>query len=83
MERLAEMRKKVENAAGHTLEIVSGGNSAALDLMMRGGICEGVDNFRLGESLLFGKERSRYTSCRERGMTALLWNVKCGSGKSN
>lgn len=29
--------------------------------MMRGGICEGVDNFRLGESLLFGKERSRYT----------------------
>lgn len=61
MERLAEMRKKVENAAGHTLEIVSGGNSAALDLMMRGGICEGVDNFRLGESLLFGKERSRYT----------------------
>ena len=45
MERLAEMRKKVENAAGHTLEIVSGGNSAALDLMMRGGICEGVDNF--------------------------------------
>ena len=41
MERLAEMRKKVENAAGHTLEIVSGGNSAALDLMMRGGICEG------------------------------------------
>ena len=43
MERLAEMRRKVENAAGHTLEIVSGGNSAALDLMMRGGICEGID----------------------------------------
>ena len=61
MECLAEMRRKVENAAGHTLEIVSGGNSAALHLMMRGGICEGVDNFRLGESLLFGKERSRYT----------------------
>lgn len=61
MERLADMRKKVENAAGHTLEIVSGGNSAALDLMMRGGICEGIDSFRLGESLLFGKERSRYT----------------------
>lgn len=73
MERLAEMRKKVENAAGHTLEIVSGGNSAALDLMMRGGICEGVDNFRLGESLLFGKERScpadeiayQYPGCRD------------------
>ena len=78
MERLAEMRKKVENAAGHTLEIVSGGNSAALDLMMRGGICEGVDNFRLGESNGAG-----ILSCRERGMTDLFWNVKWWKRKSN
>ncbi len=39
---------------------VSGGNSATLDLMMRGGIPEGVNLLRLGESLLFGRERAHY-----------------------
>lgn len=40
--------------------IVSGGNSATLDLMLRGGIPADVNNLRLGESLLFGRERARY-----------------------
>lgn len=40
---------------------ISGGNSATLDLMMRGGIPEGVNLLRLGESLLFGRERAKYT----------------------
>ncbi len=39
---------------------VSGGNSATLDLMMRGGIPKGVNLLRLGESLLFGRERAHY-----------------------
>lgn len=39
---------------------VSGGNSATLDLMLRGGIPKGVNLLRLGESLLFGRERARY-----------------------
>ena len=39
---------------------VSGGNSATLDLMLRGGIPEGVNQLRLGESLLFGRERAKY-----------------------
>lgn len=41
--------------------VVSGGNSANLHLMLQGGVPEGVNNFRLGESLLFGKERCCYT----------------------
>ena len=40
---------------------ISGGNSATLDLMLRGGIPEGVNMLRLGESLLFGRERAKYT----------------------
>ena len=40
---------------------ISGGNSATLDLMLRGGIPEGVNLLRLGESLLFGRERAKYT----------------------
>ncbi len=39
---------------------ISGGNSATLDLMLRGGIPEGVNLLRLGESLLFGRERAHY-----------------------
>lgn len=39
---------------------VSGGNSATLDLMLRGGIPAGVNLLRLGESLLFGRERAKY-----------------------
>ena len=40
--------------------MISGGNSATLDLMLRGGIPEGVNLLRLGESLLFGRERAHY-----------------------
>ena len=40
---------------------ISGGNSATLDLMLRGGIPQGVNMLRLGESLLFGRERAKYT----------------------
>lgn len=39
---------------------VSGGNSATIGLMMRGGIPKGVNLLRLGESLLFGRERMNY-----------------------
>ncbi|MDR1765732.1 MAG: alanine/ornithine racemase family PLP-dependent enzyme [Lachnospiraceae bacterium] len=41
--------------------VISGGNSASLHLMMENGIPPGVNNLRLGESLLFGKERCHYT----------------------
>ncbi|MCI6639858.1 MAG: alanine/ornithine racemase family PLP-dependent enzyme [Pygmaiobacter massiliensis] len=61
MAELARLRKAVSEAIGRPLEIVSGGNSATIDLMMRSGIPSQVDNLRLGESLLFGKERARYT----------------------
>ena len=42
------------------IPMISGGNSATLDLMLRGGIPQGVNNLRLGESLLFGRERAKY-----------------------
>lgn len=60
METLFGLARRMEEAVGHTLPIVSGGNSATLDLMLRGGIPDGVNNLRLGESLLFGRERAKY-----------------------
>jgi len=56
--QLVELARKLPIAG---IPVVSGGNSASLHLMLQGGIVEGVNNFRLGESLLFGKERCCYT----------------------
>ncbi|MGN7387340.1 alanine/ornithine racemase family PLP-dependent enzyme [Sporosarcina sp. SAFN-015] len=61
MASLAELSKTIGTRIGRDLEVISGGNSATLDLMLKGGISEGVNNLRLGESLLFGKERANYT----------------------
>ncbi|MCF0140941.1 MAG: alanine/ornithine racemase family PLP-dependent enzyme [Mogibacterium sp.] len=61
MSDLALIRRRVEDAIGRKLDIVSGGNSGTLALMLEGGICDGVDSLRLGESLLFGKERRHYS----------------------
>ncbi|MDD6483033.1 MAG: alanine/ornithine racemase family PLP-dependent enzyme [Clostridiales bacterium] len=41
-------------------KVISGGNSATVDLMLKGGIPAGVNLLRLGESLLFGRERAHY-----------------------
>ena len=59
--QLVELGKRVEEATGTKLQVLSGGNSATIDLMLRGGIPAGVNNLRLGESVLFGKERAKYT----------------------
>ncbi len=59
--QLVELAGRVEAATGVKLQTISGGNSATVDLMLRGGIPKGVNNLRLGESVLFGKERARYT----------------------
>ena len=58
--QLRDLAKRVEEETGVKLGVVSGGNSATVDLMLRGGIPEGVNDLRLGESVLFGKERAKY-----------------------
>ena len=60
LSQLAGLARRAGEAAGRALPIVSGGNSATIDLMLRGGIPAGVNDLRLGESLLFGKERAKY-----------------------
>ena len=44
----------------HATTCVSGGNSATVHLMLEGGIPKGINCLRLGESLLFGRERACY-----------------------
>lgn len=58
MEQLAALAQQLPLSGE---PVVSGGNSASLHLMLGGGVPKGINNFRLGESLLFGKERCCYT----------------------
>lgn len=60
LEQLTDLAQRAGEAVGHELAVISGGNSATLDLMLRGGIPAGVNTLRLGESLLFGRERAKY-----------------------
>ena len=55
MGRLAGVAEKCE-----VTTCISGGNSATLRLMLNGGIPKGINNLRLGESVLFGRERATY-----------------------
>ena len=61
MDELAALRRRVETALERPLEIVSGGNSGTIKLMLEDGMPPEVDSLRLGESVLFGKERAGYS----------------------
>ena len=60
-EKMAQLAALSERLPIWGAKVVSGGNSATLHLMMEGGVPLGVNNLRLGESRLFGKERRLYT----------------------
>ncbi len=59
MQTLLDVRNQVEKALGKPLELVSGGNSANLNLLMAGGMPAGINNLRVGEALLLGCEAAR------------------------
>ena len=61
MNSLLEIADKINAAIHRKISIISAGNSATLKLMFEGGIPRGINDLRLGESLLFGKERAGYT----------------------
>ena len=59
MDELVAIARKLEERTGAALQ-VSGGNSTNLHMLVTEGIPEGVNALRLGESLLFGRERATY-----------------------
>ena len=59
MKTLLGVGEKVERALGKKLQLVSGGNSANLNLLMEGGMPRGINNLRVGEALLLGCEAAR------------------------
>lgn len=53
---LVALKQRVEEKLSHRLSIVSGGNSSSLALLLRQEMPEGINQLRLGESLLLGRE---------------------------
>ena len=53
---LVELAEKIEATYGIKLEIISGGNSSSLDLLMNKGTLGKINNLRLGEALVLGRE---------------------------
>lgn len=60
LQELVEIAEKIEGRIGRKLEILSGGNSATVDLMLKNQLPPRINNLRLGEVVLFGKERAKY-----------------------
>ncbi|MCU1452097.1 MAG: hypothetical protein JWN46_243 [Acidimicrobiales bacterium] len=56
MSELSGLVKAIETSLGLTLAIVSGGNSASLDWALSGAETGPVNDLRLGESILLGRE---------------------------
>ncbi len=54
--QLVTLAERLEQEHGIKAEIVSGGNSSSLYLLGQDGLPEGINNLRLGESLVLGRE---------------------------
>ncbi|MGD1821560.1 MAG: alanine/ornithine racemase family PLP-dependent enzyme [Pleomorphochaeta sp.] len=56
--------------------VISGGNSSSINIMRDGKIPNSINNLRLGESLLFGKERCTYTYIKGTSSNAFILNAE-------
>jgi len=59
MGRLVEMAAEVERSLGVKLEYISGANSSGLSLIAAGGMPSRVNQARIGEAILLGRETTR------------------------
>lgn len=56
LKKLVDYKDLIEKEFDIELEIISGGNSSNIELMQEGNIPEGINNIRLGESIVLGRE---------------------------
>ena len=56
LQRLVDYKEEIEARYDMKLEIVSGGNSSNIELMLDGNIPIGINNIRLGEAIVLGRE---------------------------
>ena len=56
MEELVEIAERVERSIGRQLEVISGGGTTSLPLVLDGTMPERINNLRIGEGILNGKD---------------------------
>lgn len=62
LKNLVVLTQQVRAEFSLELPIISGGNSATIDLLMAGGMPEGINQLRIGEGILLGRETLRRNS---------------------
>ena len=68
MNRLVELRNACRDATGLPLDLLSGGNSANLPLLVSGGMPKEVNHLRIGEAIILGRnvlDRSPWPGTRQ------------------
>lgn len=56
LNRLVSLKEELEDVYDMTIDIVSGGNSSSIYLLEEGDIPRGINQLRLGESIVLGRE---------------------------
>jgi predicted amino acid racemase len=56
LQKLVDFKDKIEKKYNISLDIISGGNSSSIDLLLNDKIPKGINNLRLGESIVLGRE---------------------------
>lgn len=64
LDRLVDIKHRIESEFGIKLSIISGGNSSSVTLFGQDAIPSEINHLRLGESILFGKETSYSTNIK-------------------
>ena len=73
MRTLIDCRDACRQATGLPLDMLSGGNSANLPLLMEGGMPPEINHFRIGEAIILGRNVLDRSPCRGR------LRMACGS----
>ena len=68
MQRLVDIRDACRKATGLPLDLISGGNSSTLPLLVSGGLPEEINHLRIGEAITLGRnviDRSEWPGTRQ------------------
>ncbi len=85
MQMLIECREACRQATGLPLDLLSGGNSANLPLLIEGGIPPEINHFRIGEAMILGRnvlDRSPFPNTRQDGLRVVAEVIELESKPS-
>ena len=69
---LVEIAREIEAKFGTRLEMISGGNSSSIYLIDKGELPDGINNLRLGESVLLGNDTAYSTRLPDTAADAFI-----------